>query len=201
MLSGGLRQRALLLEDGELDGERADDALHDSVLDLEHLLALAVITLRPELRSPGRVGELDADARAPLGLPNAALHEVAHTQVAADLLRGRAALLVWLHGVRRRDTHFREAPEGVDDILCDAVAEVVALRVAALVGERQHGDRGSGPHRRPTRPAWLRRRPPYQYRDGDADDRGHHAHAQRLLPLGSRRPSRRRLFARRGRLE
>ena len=120
-------------------------------------------------------------------------------QVAADLLRGRAALLVRLHGVRRRDTRFREAPERVDGILCDAVAKVVALRVAALVGERQHGDRGGGPRGRPMRPAWLRRRPPYQYRDGDADDRGHHAHSQRLLPrpLGSRRPSRRRLFARR----
>src|SRR5688572_32091952 len=34
--------RALMLEAGELDSEGADDAPHDAVLDLEHVLALAV---------------------------------------------------------------------------------------------------------------------------------------------------------------
>ena len=56
-----------------------------------------------------RVGELDAHAQPPVRLAHAALHDVAHAELAADLLGRDGAVLVRLHRVVRDDADGREA--------------------------------------------------------------------------------------------
>ncbi len=126
------------------------DVAHDPVLQIEDLRALRLVPSRAELRSAFRVAQRHRDPQAAVGLSHAALHHVARAKFVANLPRRRRAPLESLHGVERHHPHSGKAAERVDDVLGDPVAEVLAPRIAAQVGEGQnrygrHRRRGRGP--------------------------------------------------------
>ena len=84
-------ERFLLLR-RERDAQRLGDLVGDLVLDLEDVLHLAVVALRPD-REVGRgVDELGVDPQPVAGPAQAALEHVGGAELLADLRRGRTGL-------------------------------------------------------------------------------------------------------------
>src|SRR4249919_3422040 len=77
---GMLAQRAMQLGAAELRLDALDDTGGDLVLDGEEVAAIAIISLRPELRSRIRIHELHGDAERTAGAAHAALQEIARAQ-------------------------------------------------------------------------------------------------------------------------
>src|SRR5262245_65813242 len=87
------------------------------------------------------VGELCRDAY-PRSLPaNAALQDVAHAEIAAYLAHVDALALVLERGIAGDHEQLGEPRQLGNDILGDAVAEVVLALVATNVLERKHSYR------------------------------------------------------------
>ena len=90
------------------------------------------------------VNELRGDADAGARSPHAALEDAAHTEGLSD----RADILLLAPERERRcagdDLEARNVRQHVDDLLGQAVAEVLVLLVSAQVGKRQDGNRGFG---------------------------------------------------------
>ena len=59
---------------------------------------------------------------------------------ATNLLRIAGAALVAEHGAARQHTQATELRQAVDETLCDAIAQVLGIGIAADIFERQHGD-------------------------------------------------------------
>ena len=78
--------------------------------------------------------------RSPLAA-NAALQDVAHAEIASDLAHVGRLALVLEGGIAGDDEQLGEPRQLGDDIVGNAVAEIVLVLVAAQVVERQHGDR------------------------------------------------------------
>src|SRR5690606_20870237 len=81
-----LSLRALDLRALELLDDRADDALGDPILQLEHVAESALITLGPKMPARLRVDELARDADAVGSFADAAFEQIAHAELATDLL-------------------------------------------------------------------------------------------------------------------
>src|SRR5208282_287594 len=123
---------------------RRDSANHAGcyvVLQLEYVLEAALEAIRPQMSARRRVDELASDAQ-PIGrLAYATLEQVAHPELAADLLHVDRAALVGKGRVARDYEQPAHPGERRDDLLHDAVAEILLLGIAAHVLERQHGNR------------------------------------------------------------
>ena len=125
---------------GEGDPEPGCDRVRDLVLDGEHIGELAIVALRPEMVSVGRVDELRCYPQAVAGLADAAFQDRVHPEP----LRHRAQILLGAlereAGSACRDAQALELGQRIDDLLGDAVAEELVLRIAAHVREGQHRD-------------------------------------------------------------
>ena len=86
--------------------------------------------------------QLRRDAHPAAGASYAAFENVAHGEALADFAHIRRLPLVGEGRIARDDEKPGELGQVGDDVLADAVAEVLLLGVAAHVLERQHGDRG-----------------------------------------------------------
>jgi len=86
-------------------------------------------------------------------LADAAFHHVTHAQFAADLLDVRRAPFVSEARIARDHEQPAHVTQCGDDVLDDAVREVLLLRVIAHVLEGQHGDRRLVRKRRTVRAA------------------------------------------------
>ena len=126
----------------EMRLDRGDDLLGDVVLDGEDVLQLAVVFLGPDVLAGLGVDQLAGDADAPARRPDAALQHVAHAEFAGDLPHVHGFALVDEGRVAGDDEQPAQARERRDDVLGDAVGEVILLGIAAHVGEWQDGDRG-----------------------------------------------------------
>ena len=122
-------------------------------------LQLAVVSLGPDVLAGLGVDELAGDADPLAGRPDAALEHVAHAELARDLPHVDRLALVDEARVAGDDEEPAQARERRDDVLGDAVGEIVLLGVAAHVGEGQDGDRGLVERLRAGRPR-ARPRPP-----------------------------------------
>src|SRR5260370_15049422 len=97
------------------------------------------------------------------GLAYTALQYVRHSQFATDVLHLRSLALVGEGRRARDDKEVREPGEGGDEVICDAVAEIFLVAVAAHVGEGQDRNRRrvwqgkSGRLRRRNGCRWSRR--------------------------------------------
>ena len=123
------------------------------------------------------IDELSGNAHAVRRLADAAFQHVAHAQFAADLLHIDRPALVGEARIARDDEQPADARQGRDDVLDDAVGEIVLLGVAAQIHERQDGDRG--PVRKGERVAAPRTRlgDVSGLRDGDFTDLADEAEA------------------------
>ena len=115
---------------GEPASKLVDDGRGNLVLNREDVREIPIETLGPQLIAVLGVDELCCDAHAVPGLANAALERGADSQSPADL--GDVEILA-LKGERRGagdDAQPGHSRQGVDDLLGDAVTEVLLILLA-----------------------------------------------------------------------
>jgi hypothetical protein len=117
----------------------AHDRLDDLVLNLEHVGHLAVVALGPELVSGRDTHELCRDAQLRAGPPHAPLEHARDVELLADRTDVELAAAKAKRRRPRRHVHAGQRRECVDEVLGEAVAEVLVVGVAAPVHERHHG--------------------------------------------------------------
>ena len=132
---------ALLRQQLHLEG--VDDAAGDLVLEREDIVQAAVVAIGPEMPAAAAVDQLDGDAHAVPGLAYAALEDVADTERVRRLAHFDGLALVGEDRAARDDEQRGHARQVGDDVLGEAVGEILLLGIAADVGERQHGDGGA----------------------------------------------------------
>src|ERR1700730_11468703 len=93
------------------------------------------------MRPGSRFDQLRGDAHPCPGFADRAFEDIAHAQVAPDLLHIDALALVGEARIARDDEEPPDARECRDDLLDHAVGEIFLLGIAAHVGKRQHRDR------------------------------------------------------------
>ncbi len=164
MLARRLALGAEILRGIELRLDRRDDGLGDFVLHGEHVGEVAVVALRPDMAAGGDVVELRRDAHAVAALAHAALDHIADAELLGDLLHMHRLALVDERRVARDHEEPAQLGQCGDDVFADAVGKILLLRIAAHVGEGQHGDgrpvgHGSRPRMRflRQRTGWMRR--------------------------------------------
>ena len=124
----------------ELRLDRRHDVFGDLVLHGEHVGDLAIVALRPQVCAGRDVVELRRDAHAAAFLAHAAFDHVAHAELLGDLLHVHGLALVDEGRVARDDEEPAQLRERRDDVLADAVGEILLLGLAAEVREREHRD-------------------------------------------------------------
>ena len=118
--------------------ERPGDVLGDLVLDREDVFQAAVVAVGPERRPRRRLDQMRADAHAPR---SAADRAVEHVGAVEALRRFGLAFAAKLEARRAADhLEVRPARQPLDDLLADAVREILHLGIARQVVERQHGE-------------------------------------------------------------
>ena len=93
---------ARALARGQVDLQRGDDGARDLVLEVEDVLEVAIVALRPEVKAGRGVDQLRIDPDPVRRAPDAAFEHVADPQVVGDLPGRRRPSLVLKHGVARR---------------------------------------------------------------------------------------------------
>ena len=88
------------------------------------------------------VVELRRDAHAVAVLAHAAFDHIADAELVGDLLHVDGLALVDKRRVARDHEEPAQLGQRRDDVLADAVGEILLLRIAAHVGEGKHGDGG-----------------------------------------------------------
>ena len=109
------------------------------VLDGEDIVERTVVVVGPDVGAGSGVDQLSRDTNAVPGSPDTAFEHVAHAQLTADLFHvnrlapvgeARVKATTNIHLIRARPV-----------MMSSTVGEVVLLRIAAQIGERQHRDR------------------------------------------------------------
>src|SRR5262249_23607303 len=88
-----------------------------------------------------RLDQLRRNAHPSAGPPHRAFQNIAHAQLAPDLLHVNSITLVRKTRITGDYEEPANAADGSSDLLDHAVGEILLLRVAAHVGEGQHCDR------------------------------------------------------------
>ncbi len=115
-------------------------AMTNSELNREDVLEIAVVALGPDMVAAFGLDELGGDAHPVPGLAHAALDDVIDTQLAPDLADIDRLALEGERRVAGDHEQRAEAREFSNNVLGDAVGEVLLLGVARHVVEGQHGD-------------------------------------------------------------
>src|SRR5262249_35785578 len=118
-----------------------DDLAGDVVLERDQPARLARESPPPELPAVGDAHEIGADRELVSALLDRSREERLHAELAADLPRVDRAALVVGDGAEGEDLQPREMGQAADDVLRDAVAQVLVLGIAPDVREGQHRDR------------------------------------------------------------
>jgi len=93
------------------------------------------------------VDQLDVDANLVARPADTAFEHIAHTELAADLLRVDRIVPIGESGVPRDHEHVREPGQIGRQIGSDPVGKILLLAVIAEVGKRQHDNRQMRPGR------------------------------------------------------
>ena len=120
--------------------QRLGNVLGDFGLNGKNVFQLAIVCLGPELLVGGRIDQLRYDAQPRGGAPHAPLDDVGRSELRADLRDGLVTLLVAHDGGSRDGLEASNLRELRDDVLGDAIDEVLVFRIGAHVLEWQHGD-------------------------------------------------------------
>ncbi len=127
--------------------ERPGDGSGHFRLHGEHVLDVLVVRIRPDVRVRSGINEGGDDAHVIALHAHAAFQHRAHTQFTRDLRDVLVRVLVAHHRGAADHAQSANLTELRDDILGDALRDVVVLRVRRHVGEGQHGH-GCGGHGR-----------------------------------------------------
>jgi hypothetical protein len=121
--------------------EGFDDRLGDLVLDREHVLHGAVVTIRPQPVAVLDADQLGGDSQLLSRFANAALEHRRHAQLTSDLPDVQTGPSHLEGGSSGGDAQILNPRQPIDELLSDALAEVVLVLLRAHVDERQHGHR------------------------------------------------------------
>src|SRR5262245_28434479 len=113
----------------------------DLVLNRENVGQHAIVLLSPDMAARSRLNELGGDAHALPALAYTSFQDVAGAKVASHLLHVDALTLVDERGAARDDEEPGKSRKRSNDVFSDAVAEILLLRIAGSVGERQDRNR------------------------------------------------------------
>ena len=133
--------RASRLGGDELGVQRARQPRDDFVLHVEEIGERLVEPLGPEMVAGLGVDELHVDAHAVSAALDAAFEDIADVQLAADLFQIDGFALVGEGGVAPDHERAANARKIGRQALGDPVDEMLLLRIAADIGERQDDDR------------------------------------------------------------
>ena len=125
----------------ELNLQGIRDRLRNIILDGENIGNLAVVPFRPEMRFIGDVNKLRGDLNAIARSADAPFENRSHPQLFTN---GAQILFLAAKGKGRCASNYpqvRHLGEGIDNLFCQAVAEVLVFFIGAQVGERQHSTR------------------------------------------------------------
>ena len=122
--------------------DRSDRTGGDFVLQGKNVVHRPIVTLGPEMGAIIRFDQLRRDPHPARGFAHAAFEHVTHAEFAADLLDVDRLALVDEGRVAGDDEQPFEPRQTGGDVLDQPVGEILLLRIAAHVLERQHGDRG-----------------------------------------------------------
>ena len=135
-----------------MQADRARHPANNLVLHLQDALQFRVETFGPQLGCLLRLDQPRVDAHTLFLGHDAALEQITHSQLAADLSSVYAAVLVSERGVARDDRDPRQrAREITDETVGNAIGQVIPLGIAAVIVEREDRDqrqRGLEPLRR-----------------------------------------------------
>jgi hypothetical protein len=124
--------------------EGLDHALGDVVLDLQDVGRGPIVALRREGEPPSHVGHLDRHPQAISRPPHASLEDRAHAETLPDLPNVEGGALELERGRSRGHAQAAQAHERVDQLVGQAVAEVLLVPLRAEVGEGKDGQRVDG---------------------------------------------------------
>ena len=130
----GLALGAKIFGGVKLRLDRRDDGLGDLVLHREHIGELAVVAFGPDVAAGCDVVELRGDPHPVAFLADAAFDHVADAELLGDLLQVDRLALVDERRVAGDDEEPAQLRQRGDDVLADAVGEILLLRLAAHVG-------------------------------------------------------------------
>src|SRR5260370_39769868 len=126
--------------------EDRDNRAHHLILDRENVDEFTVVPLRPAVGARHGIDELRGDADTVAAAPDAPLQQVASVKLQADLPEIDRLALVLEGRIAADDHELGESRQLGCNVLGDAVAEIVLLRVAAEIGEWEDRDGGPIPH-------------------------------------------------------
>ena len=126
--------------------QRRRDRTRDLVLHREDAFQLAVVRVRPQMIAVADADQLRGDTQRVPFASDAAFEERTDLQFLAQFADAQVLSAQREYGRARGDAEPLDVGQRVDQLLGDAVGEVVALLVAAHVHERQHGDRRRRAH-------------------------------------------------------
>ena len=119
-------------------GQDRDNRAHHVVLDGKDVLKFTVVALGPAVGPGGGFDQLGRYANAVADTPHTALQDIAHTEFASDLPGvGRFALVLEAR-VAGDDKQLGEAGHLGCDVFDNAVGDILLLRIAAQISEREH---------------------------------------------------------------
>jgi hypothetical protein len=136
------RPRCRRVRRQQLDRQLTRHPLGDGAFDLQGLAQLDVLALAPDGGAVGGPHQPHGDASTLAIAPHAAFEKIGGAQLAADL-GGVTAAPFERHDRSPSDDGEPSGPQAAqarDELLGETVGEKVLARIAAQVGERQHGD-------------------------------------------------------------
>jgi hypothetical protein len=122
-------------------GERPHNAPAQLILDLKDIAKLSVIVLGPEMDIGRRIDQLRRDPDSILRPAKAALDDVAYAQFASDAFGIDSLPAILERRVARDHEQRMKSRELSNDVLGHSIDEILELRRAAQVVERQHSNR------------------------------------------------------------
>ena len=117
------------------------DARDDPVLHVKNVGDIAIEPIGPQMVAGFGFDQLPGDTHPETRLANAAFEHVTHAQLAGDLFDVDNLAFVGERRIAGDDEEGAVARQRGGDVLNDSVAEVVLIRIAAEVRERQNSDR------------------------------------------------------------
>src|SRR5215475_449795 len=121
-------------------GEDSNDRAHNLILHSKDIIDLAIVVLGPAVSACPSIDQLGGDAYAIATPPHTSFQHIAHSEFAADLADIRRFTLVLKAGIARDHEQLADARQLGDEILYDAVGEILLLGITAQVGEGENGD-------------------------------------------------------------
>ena len=115
--------------------------MRDIVLDFEDIGEFAVVALGPEMPATRSIDQLSGDANPVAGLADAAFEREADAEFPAYLGNVERLALVDEGRVARDDEQSGHLRQIRDDVLADAIAEILLLRIPAHIVEGEDDDR------------------------------------------------------------